>query len=90
MTRKTRFPFGRAKPVIVEWEDSAATGRWGSREEYRDRGDKNTGPIRSVGWVNHRSARVIQLVQTQSAATGDVCDAITIPRACVKRIRRCR
>jgi hypothetical protein len=90
MQNKPRYAFGNALPVLAEWTDSASTGRWDTPEAYARRAGENTGPIRSVGWINRKDHKVVQLVQTQSGANGDVVDAITIPRGCIRSIRRLR
>lgn len=82
------YPFREKTPVVVEWDDSAANGRWSTREDYMEKARTNTGPIRSVGWINCRTAKVLQLIQSQTSATQDVADAITIPARCIRRIRR--
>jgi hypothetical protein len=88
MQSKPRYPFGRTMPVIVEWEDSASSGRWGTRDDYHKKAKSSLGPIRSVGWLNRSDRTAVQLLQSQSAANGDVADAVTIPRGCVRRIIR--
>lgn len=82
MKSKQKFP--RMQLVEVEWIDSAARGRWASREDY-EKHDIVT--CRSVGYVVKRSARAVVLVQSQSA-DGDCSDGMAIPRAAVTKVRR--
>ena len=88
--QKPKFPFGTAAPVLVEWQDSGSNGRWSTREEYHKKATTVLSPIRSVGWINRKDNACVQVLQSQSGATGDVADAITIPRSCVRRIHRLR
>lgn len=85
MSSKTKWPLHRR--VEVEWRDSASSGQWGSKKQYRKRRE-SVGPVRSIGYLLTHDKDVVQLVQSQSLGTRDITDAITIPRECVTKIRK--
>lgn len=77
--------------VEIEWVDSSTTRGW-------QRPDDFTGPIGmsfclSIGYLSKYTKTEVQVVQSRhdNAKQPDVrefwADAITIPRACVKKIR---
>lgn len=73
--------------VEVVWDDAATSGRWLSLKTYIE--DRGIVECRAVGYLTKKNAREIQVVQ-QISKEGDVSDSVTIPRSCVRRIRRLR
>lgn len=79
--RKPKYPL-----VLVEWVDSTVDGGWNDVSGYMER---ECLTMQSVGWMTVKDARRVQVVQSHSWSQNDKCsDAITIPRGCVKRIRK--
>lgn len=74
----------KLRAVRVEWVDSASTGRWRHRKEA-ERFDVVA--CTTVGFVVSRNSKRIVLAQSVSE-DDDVCDTMTIPAGCVKRVRR--
>jgi hypothetical protein len=72
--------------VEVEWRDAHSDGGWASRDEYEA---CTASVVRSVGYVLKRGREALTLVQSQDQS-GEVCDSITIPLGCVRRVRRLR
>ena len=72
--------------VLVEWEDISGTSTWSSEEEIQ----KDAKPIfcQTVGWrLPSKNKRVINIVATRTEQ-GDASDRTTLPRGCVRSIRR--
>lgn len=70
--------------VEVEWEDSNSHGNWGSKDEYAK---LTTAQCRSVGYLLRSDRKEIHLVQSVDTK-GKMADSISIPRGCVRRIKR--
>lgn len=73
--------------VEIVWDDAATSGRWLSLKTYIE--DRGIVECRAAGYMTKKNAREVQVVQ-QISKEGDVSDSVTIPRSCVKRIRRLR
>lgn len=75
----------KLRRIEVDWEDSGSAGGWESR---KDSAKKDVLLCRSIGYVIRSDEKCIILSQSQCAVGDRVSDTITIPRACVKRVRR--
>jgi hypothetical protein len=73
--------------VEVHWHDSSSLGRWRTRADHM--AVAATEECRSVGYVTKRGRDSLTLAQTHSQGD-DVLDAISIPRGCIRRVRRLR
>lgn len=73
--------------VEVEWRDSVSTGGWNTVDHYKNN-RSSVGPYRSIGYLIQCNKKIVQLAQSISGLTQDISDTITIPRACVIRMRR--
>lgn len=73
-------------PVVVTWVDSAHNRGWNSIQEKLE----GMGPVTvdSVGYVIESSTAGLKLVM--SLCGRDCADGLSIPRGCVKRVRRIR
>lgn len=73
-------------PVVVDWIDSCSSGRWNDISVYQQ-----IDPLvcKSTGWVVRSDKKVMTLVQS-IGKNGTMADSITIPRVCIKRVRRLR
>ena len=71
------------KMVLVEWNDSFFTHGWRGKDEFRDLG---IAPCVSVGVVVSEDDNKITLVL--SMGEENYADSMTIPKGCIKRIRR--
>ena len=78
-----RMPLRRI--IRVDWEDSASGGGWNRLDDFKDR--HGTLSCQSVGYVAKSDKDVVMLVQSV-CENGDVNDSISIPRKCIKRVRR--
>lgn len=71
--------------VLIEWEDSCAAGfGWGQLDEH----ERTCAGMVSVGLLEDQQASKVTLVQSRDATSGHVCQAITIPTACITSYRR--
>lgn len=75
----------KKKPlVIVEWEDISGSMSWMSEKEV-----KKTEPIQctTVGWQMKSTGKKLVLISTYSGENS-YSDRNTIPKGCIKSIRR--
>jgi hypothetical protein len=73
----------KLKLVEVTWVDSYTQHGWKPTTDFlEDQGFD----CKSVGYLIQKSAEWVQLIQTQGP-NDKLADSITIPRACVKKIR---
>ena len=70
--------------IMIEWEDSCTEPTW----HRRDSGLDTTASCVSVGVMVHEDTSKITIFQSISITTGNIGDTITIPRGCIKRIRK--
>ena len=71
--------------VEIDWIDAVSgSGVWGNSKDL----DAEPAISKSIGYLGKKTRTCIQLFQSMSLTTGAVVDSITIPRSCVKRIRR--
>lgn len=70
--------------VEVHWMDSASRARWGEKEDYLQLVPV---PCRTAGYLLKKNATEVVIVQSQ-CEEGEVNAGMTIPRACVTKIRR--
>jgi hypothetical protein len=82
MNARPRWPL-----VEVEWLDAHACGGWETPATYRA---DAPAVCCSVGYLLHRTRAALTLVQSCGLTTGEVTDALTIPRGCVRKMRRLR
>jgi hypothetical protein len=74
--------------VEVTWEDSATRAAWHSLEEAK--GDKFL-VIKTLGYlVNDVPQKVTVAASIDDKEHADVGDVTTIPKSCIKRIKRLR
>ena len=78
--RKPKYPL-----VLVNWEDSAAEGKWKEASEYKTRMPLM---MQSVGYKLLDDKKRLILLQSICHENDVVSDSITIPRGCVKSIRK--
>lgn len=76
----------KRKLRIVRWVDSASAPRW----RYPHEIDSRPATCLTVGYVVHETKEAITLAQTQRVdeSYDDVNGCMTIPRGCIKSIRR--
>ena len=75
----------RKKPlIVVEWEDTSGSNVWINEEAA-----KATEPVHctTVGWKIELTSKKLVICATKSEE-GDYSDRSTIPRGCIKSIRR--
>lgn len=75
----------RRRILEVEWDDSATLSRWGYEKEHTE---SSVAKCRSVGYLIERNEKHIVLALNASDETGRVGDTISIPAACVRKVRR--
>ena len=70
--------------IIVEWDDVSGSSGWASEE-----GVKKVEPIHctNVGWKLKSTAKKLVICASKSDM-GDYSDRCTIPKGCVRSIRR--
>jgi len=76
----------RSMPKVeIVWIDSCTSGRWRTLDDYQD----NEGLVEchSIGYMTKKNKKEVQVVQ-QISREARVADSITIPRSCIKKIRR--
>ena len=73
------------KLVEIEWIDSCTGGGWRSQDSYLD--DAHPAICRSIGYLLHKDAERVVVLQTMSSSSGHVSDSMTIPRVAVKCMR---
>ena len=71
------------KLVMVEWEDSAFINGWLSRQQAQD---CDVSHCVSIGIVVRDDDNVVA-ISLGVSDNGNVCDGISIPKSCIKRIR---
>ncbi len=82
-----RKEHGKKLPIVeIEWLDSQSQGRWGSRAGYEKTCD--VAECTTIGYLLSKDSRKVTVVQTRHPLQDDVLDAISIPTAAIKRIRR--
>lgn len=74
----------QAHAVEVVWIDSAFHRGWGSHENKVREMQIET--CRTVGFLLEKTSRVVKVAQ--SVSDGTFADGISIPRRCVKSIKR--
>lgn len=79
---KKRYPV-----VEVEWIDSATCGGWMEPADYVD---KAPVACRTAGYLFASKRGHLIIVQSVDDANGKVTDSMTIPRSCVRSIKRFR
>ena len=75
----------RKKPlIVVEWVDSTGSSGWANEESM-----KKTEPAHctNVGWKLESTAKKLVICAGRNDA-GEYSDRCTIPRGCIKSIRR--
>ena len=72
------------KLVMIEWEDSCSELGW----HKRDVGLDIVAHCVSVGILTQENSSGVTISHSMSSTTGSICDAVTIPRGCIKRIRK--
>jgi len=72
--------------VLIEWIDSAFMQGWMLKDKVKEH---TISRIASVGILIHEDAEKITIVQDVSNKD-DAADGITIPKCCIKRIRKLR
>lgn len=82
--KEERFPL-RTR-IEVEWVDSSSRGQWDSVEGYKIKTARAL-RIRSIGYLLRSDRSEIVLIQSMGV-NADVADSVTIPRGCVKTVRR--
>lgn len=85
--RKTVEVYSKPYPVEVSWVDAISMHRWESPSGHAR---LDGAPVKSVGYLLQRDAKVLVLVQSQSTETGQVGDSVAIPAGCVRRVRQLR
>ena len=84
--KKPRWPLHVR--VEVEFVDSCTRGTWSSLEEHRR--ESSPSLCRSVGYLLERTATHVTVAQSISSHSQSVADTMSIPRACVRAIKRLR
>jgi len=76
--------------AVVEWVDAhSGFGDWCGAKFAKKGADKDL-VIFSAGYVLTKNARRVVLCQSVDHDNAKVSDTITIPRACIKRVRTLR
>ena len=75
----------KRKLIEVEWHDSASLHRW--RQPDAHQREAKTVNCVSVGWETKRTSDSITLTQTVSE-DNELLDSISIPRGCIRRVKR--
>lgn len=70
--------------AMIEWEDSCTEPTWHRRGSSLD----TVASCVSVGIMTQDNDSCVSLTQSISNSTGNIGDTITIPRSCIKRIRK--
>jgi len=71
------------KSVYIEWEDSCSSRGWKSEDK--------DGPvlIKTLGWLAHDMPHCV-VVTTSKSSAGNIMDPLTIPKSCIKKLRKVR
>ncbi len=83
--QKPKIAWPCRKLVEVDWEDSTSTGGWMDPDVHQRYGKERS--CRSAGYVLARTKTEVVIAQSMSCG-GKVNDTISIPAACVRRVRR--
>ncbi len=74
-------------PIVeVEWVDSTSHGSWSTPELYQDRIRGYGLLCRSAGYLFAKDRERVVVLQSQGLS-GNICDAMQIPRSAVRSIR---
>lgn len=71
------------KLALIEWDDAYSYGGWHEPSPERDRVARCV----TIGLVLLDNDKQVTVAQNVSLTSGNVGDTLTIPRACIKRIR---
>lgn len=82
MHTKIKWPL--TKLIEVEWDDAAVKGKWCGMATYEE---CEPCRCRTVGYLLKADQRRVVIIQNQSR-DGDVSDSMTIPRGCVRKMRK--
>lgn len=74
-------------PVEVEWEDACQSSGWGRPPDPRDALERMV--VRSRGFLVHDDRHHVVVAQSV-ASNGQLADVLTIPRGCIRRMKRAR
>ena len=78
------------KRVLVEWYDSMSYQRWRSQRELDAFVDEGMDVIKSVGFLYAKNKDLVVLIQSHHPQAGgdNFAEALMIPRACIKSIKK--
>lgn len=76
--------------VLVEWDDSASYVETGWKKSHVVLNDLTPGRIFSVGWVLKKTKRYLTLVAHGSNEHREVQGEMSIPRGCIRSVKRLR
>lgn len=75
--------------VEIDWVDAASTRGWGGEDRAHGT-HKGLVSCSTVGYLLGHDKTAVRVCQSRNTDTGDVTEIMSIPRSCVRRIRKCR